>query len=61
MVYALVLQAQEERMADDASKPKPKAEPRPVLLARPRPDRDPVQAGREAMDRHPIVMARLAE
>ena len=29
--------------------------------ARPRPDRNAFEAGRDAMDRHPLVMARLAE
>ncbi|WP_174300399.1 hypothetical protein [Caulobacter sp. S45] len=48
-------------MADDASKPKPERKAQPKRAARPRPDRNAFEAGRDAMDRHPIVMARLAE
>ena len=48
-------------MADDASKPKPEPKTHLKRLARPRPDRNAFEAGRDAMDRHPIVMARLAE
>ena len=32
-----------------------------VFKARPRRDRNALEAGRDAMDRHPVVMARLAE